>query len=1086
MPKLSYSTLSKKYKELKNQNKKLLEEKNMLRNLIDHLPDEVYIKDIKGRFILSNNANSRALGKLKQDEVLGKTDFDFLPPKKASEYYKEEQQIIKTSIPMLAKEISSEDFKKWILCTKIPIKNKRKTICLIGINRNITKIKLAENETREKEKKIRDVFDNMPDIYYRSDLNGKIIDINNTGVKTLRYNNKEELIGKKNLNEFYFDPEIGAFLIKKTMEDGKIQNYELLLKRKNGSPLPIEVNSQIVYDNTGSPAGVEGIGRDISEKISSEKKLKDFAAGMELLSSTALGFVELSPEDNIYEYIAKQLKTIIRDSIILVNSFDERTNSIFPKELLGLGKYSQKVFNLTNGDPKGKSYKVPMNVQKKMSSGKLEELKGGLYELSFKKLPKHICRTIENLIGIDKIYGMGISRKGRIYGNIIIALKKGNKIINKDVIETFVYQSAVALQHKIAEKEIRKSREKYRALVDSATDAIGLFDKNANIISVNLETARIFKNKPQNIIGRNFSEFFSKKLTSDFSHALYLIFKKGKHLRGLEAKAPTGYGMRWFNMILSPVKDESNNVISVLGIARDITRQKKIEEALKESEEKHRKIFENANDAITYLSMKGKILNINKKGIEIFGGDKDEIIGKNFLELKILPPKYLPSIKKIFKSVISGKRVDLRTPVINRNGKEIITESSTSFIKTTKKDKGILVVTRDITDREEAEKAIRTNEEKYRSIFESFIDVYIRFNNNKEIEVISPSVKNIFGYKSNELIGKPMKKLCGSDEHCNYLLEILSKKGRVKNYEINAVHKKGNLINISLNASFIKDEYGNPIAVEGVFRDITDKKKMEEQIRQYTENLEKLVEQRTAQMIQSSKLASLGTFAAGVAHEKRQYLQAILANAQRLLIVSENYLNSNDLKGYVNFTKDRVKSIEESINASNSLTTSLLAYSKGNPEKFTLVSPEKQFKNTLNIVSHVIEGDNIKLKAQINSTDEIKANEVQIREMAMNLITNAHHAVLQTNKKIKKIDVLLEQKDNDIYIFVEDNGIGMTPEEQKTIFDPFYTTKSPHLGTGLGLSLVLKYVENHKGEIAVNSKKGVGTTFKIKLPVIKE
>jgi two-component system NtrC family sensor kinase len=268
-----------------------------------------------------------------------------------------------------------------------------------------------------------------------------------------------------------------------------------------------------------------------------------------------------------------------------------------------------------------------------------------------------------------------------------------------------------------------------------------------------------------------------------------------------------------------------------------------------------------------------------------------------------------------------------------------------------------------------------------------------------------------------------------------------------------------------------------------LFRSI---KKSEQELKLYSENLEKLVDQRTAQMMQTSKLASLGTFAAGVAHEKRQYMQAVRSNAERILAVREKYEKAYDFKGYLEFVEDRVKSIQQSINASNSLINSLLSYSKGDPELYTNVSIKDQIELTLNIITHSIKQDNIEISREIQDSQEIFGNEMQIREIIMNLLTNAHHAVRNSKNETKKINICLNNDNDNVYLIVEDNGIGMTIEEQKQAFDPFFTTKSPQEGVGLGLSLVSKYVENHKGKIEFKSKKDEGTTFRIIFPIKRD
>ena len=237
------------------------------------------------------------------------------------------------------------------------------------------------------------------------------------------------------------------------------------------------------------------------------------------------------------------------------------------------------------------------------------------------------------------------------------------------------------------------------------------------------------------------------------------------------------------------------------------------------------------------------------------------------------------------------------------------------------------------------------------------------------------------------------------------------------------------------------------------------------------------------QLIIKSKMASLGTFAGGSAHEQRQYQQNVLTNAQRILRAMEKFSESNDFEGFQEFVKERLITIEESVRASNSLINSLLAYSRGVEEHYELMNPKEHMEHSVNIVKHSIQQDGVKLIQNINDVPEIFGSPMQIREIVLNLLTNAWHAVKDCRKEDRYISISLNYVSDEIRLVISDNGIGINPDDFDSIFDVFFTTKSPNLGTGLGLSLVSSYVDNHKGKIFVNSELDVGTCFKLQFPI---
>jgi PAS domain S-box-containing protein len=149
----------------------------------------------------------------------------------------------------------------------------------------------------------------------------------------------------------------------------------------------------------------------------------------------------------------------------------------------------------------------------------------------------------------------------------------------------------------------------------------------------------------------------------------------------------------------------------------DITEQKKTKEAIKESEEKIGHISRSASDCLVYLNSYGKILDVNDRALEVFGGSREELLGKHFSRIGVISLKDLPSIMKAFADGFTGKRPTLNVHIKNRKGKEIQLECSGSLMKNAN-ETAMLVVARDVTEREEAEEAARASEEKWRSMVE--------------------------------------------------------------------------------------------------------------------------------------------------------------------------------------------------------------------------------------------------------------------------------------------------------------------------------------------------------------------------------
>lgn len=195
------------------------------------------------------------------------------------------------------------------------------------------------------------------------------------------------------------------------------------------------------------------------------------------LAKTAAEFFSLLPDEDIYHLIGDRLKSIVGNAIVIVSSYDKNTNLFKTRFLEGLGRHAENIINLLNKNTVGMTMELnDSEALEKLKTGKMQKGPEGLYELSFKTIPKILCRTIEKLLNIGTIYGMGFSYRGELFGDAIIIARLGENeaLVEKKnrLIETFITQAAIALHRNLFEKSLRESEEKYRLLFENANDAI--------------------------------------------------------------------------------------------------------------------------------------------------------------------------------------------------------------------------------------------------------------------------------------------------------------------------------------------------------------------------------------------------------------------------------------------------------------------------------------------------------------------------------------------------------------------------------------------------------------------------------------
>jgi PAS domain S-box-containing protein len=319
------------------------------------------------------------------------------------------------------------------------------------------------------------------------------------------------------------------------------------------------------------------------------------------------------------------------------------------------------------------------------------------------------------------------------------------------------------------------------------------------------------------------------------------------------------------------------------------------------------------------------------------------------------------------------------------------------------------------------------------------------------IMLLNEMGKKVFGIKVSDFYGMNYEAVIFEeirDSLTTHAREVL-KTGKTK--EVEGFSISENLV-VSYSISVIKDNFENTAGLIFLGRDITDWEHM------------------TTQLFQTEKLVTMGTMLSGIAHELRNPMTIINARAQRMLGSKKEELTGKQKKA--------VESIEYQSKRCGEIVNNLLDFSRKKVAGIAIVNINEIIESTLEFLALEGRSEGIQVIKKFDERCMAKCDKNQMEQVFLNLFTNAWDAMEDSGKLI----LTTENRDAYIRITVRDNGPGIPEEHKKKIFDPFFTTKEAGRGTGLGLALVYKYIQMHKGRLVLQSKAGEGTTFIILLP----
>ena len=617
------------------------------------------------------------------------------------------------------------------------------------------------------------------------------------------------------------------------------------------------------------------------------------------------------------------------------------------------------------------------------------------------------------------------------------------------------------LRRRKVEKALRHSQELFYAFMDQLPATAFMKDENCRVQYVNSYMIAHFG--ADKWIDHTAMDYFPGEIAEGVLSHDKKVLAEGSSER--EEWVPDKNGkMRCMHTYKFPIRRRGKRPI-LGGIAVDITEQKQAERELRESEQRFRAIFDNATDGIFLAEPESKKFYTGNDMIcQMLGYRPEEI--KNLKIEDIHPKEHLPYVVGQFEKQVAGEVTRAKDiPVKRKDGSVFYADINSAPIKLAGKTY-LMGIFRDTTERKQAEDILRASESKYRTLLENIPQKVFLKDANSVYLSCNGNLAADLNIKADEIAGKTDYDFFPEEFAEKYRADDkkIIELGRTQDIEEKYVQNGQDVIVHTVKTP-VKDVQGNTVGILGIFWDITERKKAQEELDTYREK-----------MVRAERLASFGTLSATLAHELNQPLTVIQLSIENSL---EKLKSTSCPDTVTEALEDSLKEVSNATSIIDRFRIFARSSSDKIVEKVDLASTAKRI---VKLLTERAKREKVALCLKgMNKLPPVYTNERDMEQIFFAMTENAIQAA--DGKKDHQLSISGSEKNGYVELQFSDDCGGIARENLDRIFEPFFTTGNNDQRTGLGLCVVHRIVFACGGKIRVDSWPGKGTTFYITLPV---
>lgn len=480
-------------------------------------------------------------------------------------------------------------------------------------------------------------------------------------------------------------------------------------------------------------------------------------------------------------------------------------------------------------------------------------------------------------------------------------------------------------------------------------------------------------------------------------------------------------------------------------------------------------LFDQTYDAVFVWDWNGSITFWNRGAERVYGFPRKDALGR--VPHELLSTRISLGLESLLGTLEMNKKWEGELEHTTRDGNQIVVESRMVLVQDGD-GTYVIEITRDITERKNAEQALFKSEYQYRLLFQTNpLPMWVFDRDTLEFLAVNEAAIYHYGFSREEFLEMTISDIRPAEEVAK-LMQSLSRPIAGLQLSGNWKHQKkgGAIIDVEIAAHAI-DFNGRPAELV-LANDVTDRVRAQEVLRVKNQELAAM----TQQLWQASKLATMGELAASVAHELNNPLATITL---RLDSLGTRLSGDEQASGAIEI-------IVEEIERMGRLVGSLLEFSRRGHQQISTLNVREEIEKSVDLIEYYLRSRKVEVVYEFdNNLPAVHGDRQQLRQVFLNLLTNAADAMPQTGKLIlRALAGHLEGGIEGVKIEFADSGAGIDPQHLAKIWEPFFTTKPEGKGTGLGLAICRRVIEEHRGTISINSVPGSGTTVTIFLPAI--